>query len=83
MSFGVYRHEKEIDVFDIYPRHGHRLPQQIAEDAGGAFEPMRATRRPENAAPENKPANKSAKKPSKKQPDDAAVIPSKRDPDRR
>ena len=26
-------------MFELYPRHGHRTPQQIAEDAGGSFEP--------------------------------------------
>lgn len=33
-----------IDVYDSYPSHGHRTPQQIAEDAGGAFE-VAVTRR--------------------------------------
>jgi hypothetical protein len=32
-------------VFDLYPRHSHRTPQQIAEDTGGTFEPMRQHRR--------------------------------------
>ena len=27
-----------VDVFESHPPHGHRTPQQIAEDAGGAFE---------------------------------------------
>ncbi len=31
-------------MFDLYPRHGHRSPQQIAEDTGGAFEPIRRQR---------------------------------------
>ena len=31
-------------MFDPYPRHGHRTPQQIAEDAGGSFEPSRTRR---------------------------------------
>jgi hypothetical protein len=31
-------------MFDIYPRHGHRTPQQIAEDSGGSFEPARKPR---------------------------------------
>lgn len=30
---------EDFDVFDLYPRHGHRTPQQIAEDSGGSFEP--------------------------------------------
>ena len=25
-------------MYESHPRHGHRTPQQIAEDAGGAFE---------------------------------------------
>jgi hypothetical protein len=32
-------------VFDLYPRHSHRTPQQIAEDTGGTFEPTRPFRR--------------------------------------
>jgi hypothetical protein len=32
-------------VFDLYPRHGHRTPDQIAEDTGGSFEPARLRRR--------------------------------------
>lgn len=31
-------------MFDLYPRSGHRTPQQIAEDAGGSFEPRTAKR---------------------------------------
>lgn len=31
-------------MFDLYPRHGHRTPQQIAEDASGSFEPRRVNR---------------------------------------
>jgi len=31
-------------VFDLYPRHSHRTPQQIAEDTGGTFEPTRPYR---------------------------------------
>jgi|GEM_PF-3148718 hypothetical protein len=31
-------------MFDLYPRSGHRTPQQIAEDAGGSFEPKTAGR---------------------------------------
>ena len=40
------RHQSvgDEDVYDPYPRHGHRTPQQIAEDAGGAFE-ITVTRR--------------------------------------
>lgn len=33
---------KEFIVFDLYPRHSHRTPQQIAEDNSGSFEPKRA-----------------------------------------
>lgn len=36
-------------MFDLYPRHGHRSPQQIAEDAGGSFEPTRPARTPQTA----------------------------------
>ncbi len=32
-------------MFDPYPRHGHRTPQQIAEDTEGMFEPTRPYRR--------------------------------------
>ena len=32
----------EVHVFELYPRHSHRTPAQIAEDAGGSFEPRRA-----------------------------------------
>jgi len=32
-------------MFDPYPRHGHRTPQQIAEDTEGTFEPTRPSRR--------------------------------------
>jgi hypothetical protein len=32
-------------MFELYPRHGHRTPQQIAEDTGGTFEPTRPYRR--------------------------------------
>ena len=32
-------------MFDLYPRHSHRTPQQIAEDTGGTFEPTRPYRR--------------------------------------
>ncbi len=32
-------------MFDPYPRHSHRTPQQIAEDTGGTFEPTRPHRR--------------------------------------
>jgi hypothetical protein len=32
-------------VFDLYPRHSHRTPQQIAEDTGGTFEPTRPFKR--------------------------------------
>jgi len=32
-------------MFDPYPRHGHRTPQQIAEDTEGTFEPTRPYRR--------------------------------------
>jgi len=28
-------------MYDPYPRHGHRTPQQIAEDTEGTFEPTR------------------------------------------
>lgn len=31
-------------MFDLYPRHSHRTPQQIAEDTNGAFEPARPNR---------------------------------------
>lgn len=32
-------------MFDPYPRHGHRTPDQIAEDTGGSFEPTHLRRR--------------------------------------
>jgi len=32
-------------MFDLYPRHGHRTPDQIAEDTGNSFEPQRLRRR--------------------------------------
>ena len=32
-------------MFDLYPRHSHRTPQQIAEDSSGSFEPTVAYRR--------------------------------------
>ena len=35
---------EETIVFDLYPRHSHRTPQQIAEDTGGTFEPARPRR---------------------------------------
>jgi hypothetical protein len=35
---------EETIVFDLYPRHSHRTPQQIAEDTGGTFEPSRPRR---------------------------------------
>jgi hypothetical protein len=40
----------EAHVFDLYPRHSHRTPQQIAEDAGGSFEPRRTNRESTAAA---------------------------------
>jgi len=35
-------------MFELYPRHGHRTPQQIAEDTAGTFEPTRPYRRAED-----------------------------------
>ncbi|MEO7103974.1 MAG: hypothetical protein ABI119_11590 [Gemmatimonadaceae bacterium] len=32
-------------MFDLYPRNSHRTPQQIAEDAGGSFEPRAVGRK--------------------------------------
>jgi hypothetical protein len=49
---------KELDVFDIYPRHGHRTPQQIAEDAGGSFEPKQAARKTGASGVGTKPRSK-------------------------
>lgn len=31
-------------MFELYPRHSHRSPAQIAEDGGGSFEPRRVSR---------------------------------------
>jgi hypothetical protein len=39
-------------VFELYPRHSHRTPQQIAEDASGSFEPRRANHEQDAANPE-------------------------------
>jgi len=40
-------------VFDLYPRHSHRTPAQIAEDTSGSFEPARPSRRRDEADPKN------------------------------
>lgn len=47
-------------MFDLYPRHGHRTPQQIAEDAGGSFEPKKASGRPDRAGVKNQSRGKAS-----------------------
>ncbi len=44
-SAAIMSLDRSCIVFDLYPRHGHRTPDQIAEDSGGSFEPKRLRRR--------------------------------------
>lgn len=50
----------EVPVFELYPRHSHRTPAQIAEDAGGSFEPRAANREKRGSDVERTPSGNAA-----------------------